>query len=172
MPKLIKLAAGQPAWAEDAFLDVLDEDPTPGQGAVILSLERFKAEGDALLAAGREVGVRLAAGEAVEDVADRLPNLALVALVFPKFRDGRAFSSATILRERYAFKGEIRAVGEVVLESARFMVRCGMDAYIPSDGSTPEDWARVAFRFRHVYQTAADGLEPAFAERLRARERA
>jgi hypothetical protein len=47
-----------------------------------------------------------------------------------------------------------------------------MDAYMPSDGSTPEDWARAAFRFHHVYQTAADGQEPAFALRLRAAERA
>jgi uncharacterized protein (DUF934 family) len=91
-----------------------------------------------------------------------------VAVVFPKYRDGRAFSSASLLRERYGFKGEVRAVGDVLREQARYMVRCGMDAYMPSDGSTPEDWAGTAFRFRHVYQAAADGLEPAFAERLKA----
>ena len=111
------------------------------------------------------MGVRVNADEAVEALEPYLDRLALVALVFPKYRDGRAFSSAMVLRERYGFKGEIRAVGEVLRELSRFMVRCGMDAYMPTDGSTPEDWDRLAFRYRHVYQTAADGQTPAFALR-------
>lgn len=165
MPKLIRLVAGQPAWAEDSFLDVVDEDPTPGQGGVILSLERFRAEGEALLAAGRDVGVRLDAGEAVEEIVDQLPKLALVALVFPKFRDGRQYSQASLLRSRFGYTGEIRAVGQVLVEQGGFMIRCGIDAFVPDDGSEPEAWAAVAARYRHVYQTAADGREPVFAER-------
>ena len=50
-------------------------------------------------------------------------------------------------------------------EQARFMVRCGFDTFAPADGSTPDDWTHCVNRFRHVYQRAADGLEPAFAER-------
>jgi uncharacterized protein (DUF934 family) len=170
MSTLIKLINGQPNWANDPYLDLADEDPAPGGAGVIVSFARLQAEADALLAGGRAVGVRLNPDEAVEALAPYLPRLAIVALVIPKFRDGRAFSSASLLRERYGFKGEVRAVGEVLRELARFMVRCGMDAYMPSDGSTPEDWARSAFRFRHVYQTAADGLQPAFVERRRAQE--
>jgi uncharacterized protein (DUF934 family) len=172
MPKLIRLEAGRPVWAEDPFFDVLDEDPTPGQGSVLLSLARFQAEGEALLAAGREVGVKLAAGEEVEAIVEALPRLALVALVFPKFRDGRQYSQATLLRLRYGYQGEVRAVGDVLLEQARFMVRCGIDAFVPADGASPDDWAAATARYRHVYQTAADGRAPIFAERLRARERA
>ena len=89
----------------------------------------------------------------------------MVALAFPKFRDGRAYTSARLLRERFGFKGEVRAVGDVLREQAGFMVRCGFDAFEPADGSTPEDWERAAQRFRHVYQRAADGRAPAFAER-------
>ncbi len=172
MPTLIKLINGHAGIANDAFADVADEDPVPAEGAVIVSFARFLAGPEALPAGGRPVGVRVAVVEAVEELAPYLDRLALVALVFPKFRDGRAFSSAMVLRERYGFKGEIRAVGEVLRELAHFMVRCGIDAYMPSDGSTPEAWERAAFRFRHVYQAAADGLEPAFALRLRAAERA
>jgi uncharacterized protein (DUF934 family) len=172
MSTLIKLINGRPNWANDQFIDVPDEDPVPASGGVIVSFARLQAEAEGLLTGGRAVGVRLNPDEPVEALEPYLSRLALVGLVFPKFRDGRAFSSAMILRERYGFKGEVRAMGEVLRELARFMVRCGMDAYIPSDGSTPEDWAKTAFRFRHVYQTAADGLEPAFAERRRARERA
>ncbi|HTK36358.1 MAG TPA: DUF934 domain-containing protein [Caulobacteraceae bacterium] len=171
MPKLIKLEGGAPAWAEDAFFDVLEEDPTPGQGGVILSLERFRSEGEALLAAGRDVGVRLDAGEEVEALVPWLDRLALVALEFPKFRDGRQYSQAALLRERYRYGGEVRAVGAVLLEQGHFMVRCGFDAFVPADGSGPDDWAGVMKRYRHVYQTAADGREPNFALRLRAAER-
>jgi uncharacterized protein (DUF934 family) len=164
MSTLIKLTDAGFQAAEDLFIDVADEDAIP-DGAVILSLTRFQAEGDALVTAGRSVGVRIAADEAVEDLAYDLPRLALIAVVFPKFRDGRAFTTASLLRQRLAFGGEVRAVGDVLREQAMFMVRCGFDAFAPSDGATVEDWARAAGRFRHVYQRAADGRAPAFEER-------
>jgi uncharacterized protein (DUF934 family) len=172
MSTLIKLINGEPSWANDPYVDLADEDAVPPEGGVIVSLARLLAETEALLTGRRSVGVRLQPGEPVETLEPYLPRLSMVALVFLKFRDGRAFSSASILRERYGFKGEIRAVGDVLREMARFMVRCGMDAYMPSDGSTPEAWGKSAFRFRHVYQTAADGQKPAFALRLQAAERA
>lgn len=165
MPKLIKIEAEGPVWAEDPFFDVVDEDPTPGQGGVILSLARFQEEGAALLAEGREVGVRLNADEPVEALAEVLDRLAVVALVFPKFRDGRQYSQAALLRGRLGYRGEVRAVGDVLREQGRFMARCGFDAFVPADGATPEDWASVLARYRHVYQRAADGLEPVWKER-------
>ena len=174
MPRLIKHLDGRPAWADDDFIS-LEPAPVPGfgsagesapdAGGVILSLARFQAEREAWLSSGRKVGVRLEPDEAVEDLADDLPRLALVALAFPKFVDGRPYSAATLLRERYDFQGEIRAVGEVLRDQANFMIRCGFDAYEPSDGSTPEDWDRAVHRFHHVYQAAADDLSPAFRER-------
>ncbi|HRD96275.1 MAG TPA: DUF934 domain-containing protein [Rubrivivax sp.] len=164
MPTLIRLADGRFSAAEDAFADVADEDAVP-EGPVILSLTRFQADGDALVSAGRPVGVRIQADEAVEDLAYDLPRLALVALVFPKYRDGRAYSSAALLRQRLGYAGEVRAVGDVLREQAGFMVRCGIDAFAPADGSTPEDWAAAASRYRHVYQRAVDARAPAFEAR-------
>ena len=164
MPTLIKRDAGRYAIIEDVFTDVADEDGIPA-GPVILSLTRFQAEGDALINTGRQVGVRVQSDEAVEDLAYDLPRLALVAVVFPKYRDGRGYTSATLLRQRLGFAGEVRAVGDVLREQAGFMVRCGIDAFVVSDGSTAEDWAAAADRFRHVYQRAVDGRAPAFEER-------
>ncbi|MBX3480976.1 MAG: DUF934 domain-containing protein [Caulobacter sp.] len=164
MSRLIRLTQAGFAAAEDIFTDVADEDAIP-EGPVILSLTRFQAEGDALVTAGRAVGVRVASDEAVEDLAYDLPRLALVAVVFPKFRDGRAFTTATLLRERLGYRGEVRAVGDVLREQALFMVRCGIDAFAPADGATAENWARAAGRYRHVYQRAADHRPPAFEER-------
>jgi len=111
------------------------------------------------------VGVRVESHEEVEALAYDLPEIAVVALAFPGFGDGRAYSSVRLLRERFQFKGEVRAVGGVLREQAVQMVRCGFDAFEPADGSSVEDWARAAQRFRHVYQRSSDGRAPAFAER-------
>ena len=165
MPTLIKLADGAYTAAEDIFTNVADEDAIPADGAVILSVGRFQAEGDTLLGAGRAVGVRVQSDETVEDLAYDLPRLALVALVFPKYGDGRAYTSARLLRQRLGFKGEVRAVGDVLRMQAGFMVRCGFDSFVPADGSTPEQWGTAAGRFRHVYQRAADGRATVFEER-------
>lgn len=164
MPTLIRLENGQARWAENSFVSVLDEDAIP-DGDVIVSLKRFLAEGEALLTNSRRVGVRIESDEAVEDLAYDLPRLAVVAVAFPKYRDGRAYSSARLLRQRLGFKGEVRAVGDVLQEQAGFMVRCGFDAFEPADGATPEVWAKAASRFRHVYQRAADARRPAYEER-------
>lgn len=165
MPRLIRLSGRAARWAEDDFVSVGDEDVLPAAGGVILSFARFQQEGDALLSDGRAVGVRLEADQAVEDLAYDLPRLSLVSLHFPKFRDGRAYTSARLLRDRYGFGGEIRAVGDVLREQAHFMVRCGFDAFEPADGSTPDQWTEAASRYRHVYQRGADDREPAYVER-------
>lgn len=161
MPRLIKLHREGPAtchldWAEDPFVHLADdEQPDPDRGAVIISLVRFQSDGAGWLADGLRIGLRLKPDEPVEQLAQALPQLALVAVDFPKFRDGRGYSAAALLRDRYAYTGELRAVGEVRRDQATFLVRCGFDAFEPSDGSTPDIWARAAFRFRHVYQAAA-----------------
>jgi uncharacterized protein (DUF934 family) len=165
MPTRIKLTEnGYMAPVEDPFTTVADDQDIP-RGDVILSLARFEAEGDRLLSEGRAVGVRLKTDEEVETLVYDLPRIAVVALEFPKFRDGRQYSNARLLRERYGFKGEVRAVGDVLREQAHFMLRCGFDAFEPADGSGAQQWQAATQRFRHVYQRAADGREPAFVER-------
>lgn len=166
MPKLIELANAEARWADNTFVSVADEDAIPETGDVILSLARFEAEGDALLASNsRRVGVRIEPDQEVEALAYDLPRIAVVALAFPKYRDGRAYTSARLLRERFGYQGQVRAVGDVLREQAGFMVRCGFDAFEPADGATPEAWSKAASRFRHVYQRAADARAAAFEER-------
>lgn len=164
MQTLIRLEDGAFAVREDPYVEVGLEGPLP-EGPVLLPLSRFQIEGAAGLDDARKVGVRLEPSERVEDLVYDLPRIALVALAFPKFRDGRAYSAAALLRGRYAFQGEVRAVGDVLREQAFEMVRCGFDGFAPADGSTAEAWAAAAGRYRHVYQVAADGRPPAFLER-------
>jgi uncharacterized protein (DUF934 family) len=164
LPTLIELMDGVGRGVEDPFTHVADDDALP-QGDVIVSLARFQADGEGLLAEGRRVGVRLQSHEEVEVLAYDLPRLAVVALEFPKYRDGRAYTNARLLRERFKFGGQVRAVGDVLREQAGFMVRVGFDAFEPADDASANEWQAAARRYRHVYQRSADGRAPAFAER-------
>lgn len=170
MPNLIRLEPGPdgPAFrdSDDPFAILgVGEEPDPGV-PVLAHLDRFRSEGVGWLDAGLTVGVRVPAEESVESLSNVLPRLALVALDFPVFRDGRAYTGATLLRERLRWTGELRAVGDVLREQAWLMVRCGFDSFAPADGSTAAHWAAKAGRFRHVYQPAADARPPAWAERM------
>lgn len=167
MSMFIKWRDGRAEALADPFTTVDDDQPTPA-GDVIVSLTRFQTEGEDLLARGRRVGVRLTADETPEALAYDLPRISVVALTFPKFRDGRAYSAARVLREALNFTGEVRAVGDVLQEQLYFMIRCGFDAFVPADGATVDQVEAAARRYRHVYQRAADGLEPAFVQREKA----
>jgi uncharacterized protein (DUF934 family) len=166
MPKLFKVEGDQVVEHDDPFVALADDEAAPSPSdAVILSFARFQTEGELLLSQGVKIGVRLEPDERVEGLAYDLARVALVALAFPKFRDGRAYSAASLLRERYGFAGEVRAVGDVLRDQALLMLRCGFDAFEPADGSTVDDWAHALHRFRYVYQAAADRRTPAFVAR-------
>ena len=119
----------------DIYTLARDEDALP-DGAVIVSLKRFLAEKDSLAARNTPVGVVLQPADDIELLAETLPNLPLLALAFPKFGDGRAFSLARIARERYGFSGELRAVGDILFDRIAYMIRCGFDALDISNGPT------------------------------------
>ncbi|OXE37060.1 MAG: oxidoreductase [Phenylobacterium zucineum] len=164
MPKLIKRVADDFVETDDPFTAVADDQETP-DGDVIVSFARFQTDGDNLIGQDRRVGVRLEPADEVEALSYDLAGLSVVALAFPKFRDGRAFTSAHLLVQRLKFSGEVRAVGEVLRDQAGFMVRCGFNAFEPADGATADQWARSVHRHRHVYQRAADTRPPAFIAR-------
>jgi len=125
-------------WRDGAFVDedwrtVADDAPLD-DGRAIVSLARWRREADALRP--REVGVEIAASgqsqAALAEVADR----PLVALKFDKFGDGRAFSYAILLRERHGFRGDLRAVGDVLLDEIPLMVRCGFTSFEVTNEAT------------------------------------
>jgi uncharacterized protein (DUF934 family) len=130
------------------------EDALPDNGFAIVSLARLP---DALASnALAGVGVRLEAGENVEELADSLARLSMVELVFPSFRDGRNYSSARILRQELGYTGEIRAVGDVLVDQLHFMVRVGIDA-LELQASVSREHAETALqRWHDVYQKSSD----------------
>ena len=102
------------AIIDDPYQRVLDEGPLPDGVPVLLPAARFLADAQELVDRGSPIGVIWPNDRDIADLAPYLPRLALVALVFPSFRDGRAYTQARILRERHRFRGELRAVGDVL----------------------------------------------------------
>ena len=143
----------------------LPEAQGSGPEVTLVTQTQFLADPQRHLGGGAPIGVRAAPADAVEDLAPHLAHIALVAIEYPGPGEGRGYTYARLLRQRYGFKGEIRAVGDVLREQAGFMLRCRFDTFAPADGSSPDEWTHVAHRFRHVYQRGEDGREPAFAER-------
>jgi uncharacterized protein (DUF934 family) len=158
-------------FIEDSFVAVGDEDALP-DGPVIVSLERWQAERETLSARNTPLGVRLKSGQEPSVIADDLDKLSVVALEFPAYRNGRAYSYARLLRERYGYKGEVRAVGNVLRDQFQFMIRCGFDALEVSDNITPEIWAECSNFFSLFYQPAADGKPTVLSLRQRLAARA
>mgnify|MGYP003576476602 FL=1 len=137
--------------------DASGAEAIPPTGPVIVSLDQWKAHRDELLKRGTPLGIRLHSDQPPELVAADLPHFAVVALEFPKFRDGRAYSYARLLRERYGFKGELRAVGEVLLEQLFFMLRTGFDTFDIQSADPLKDYRTALADFSVWYQPTADG---------------
>ena len=155
---------------DDPWVMLADDDPVPASGAVIVPLDRWRAEHEALLARGAPLGVRLASHQPASELAGHQDQLSVVALEFPTFRDGRAYSTARLLRERYGYKGELRAVGNVLRDQFLFMLRCGFDAFEVATKEEAVAWKKAINEFSVWYQPAADD-RPA-AARLRRLARA
>lgn len=102
---------------------------------------------------------------ALDGIADDLNAFSAIVLEFPAFKDGRAYSQARLLRERYKFAREIRARGEILRDQLLFMARCGFDAFELS-GENAESAEGALREFSFCYQTAADGMEPVWRRRL------
>ncbi|MEM6834547.1 MAG: DUF934 domain-containing protein [Sphingomonadales bacterium] len=111
------------------------------------------------------LGVRLSPDTEVEALADRLDQIALIEVDFPAYTDGRGYSQARVLREHMGFQGELRAVGDVLIDQLRFMKRCGFDVAVLADHVDPDDAEAALKRYGVWYQPAADDRPP--AHRLR-----
>lgn len=119
---------------------------------------------DAFLEQSNATAVRLEPDEDARLLIPHLDRLALVEIAFPKFRDGRGYSSARILREA-GFTGELRAQGDVLVDQIAFMRRCGFDSFAPEKSLNMDDVAAALDRYADVYQPAADGRTPVWALR-------
>ena len=152
MPTLLKNGT----VTADTWALLADDAALPNEGMVIVSLARWSKDREILVNSGLSLGIRLEAGEHPDAIADDVSLFDLVALVFPAFTDGRAYSYARILRERLDYVGELRAVGDVLQDQFLFMHRCGFDAYEIKKQSDLTAFAEALTIVPTAYQPALD----------------
>ena len=119
---------------------------------------------DSFLDQTNAAAVRIEPGDDARDLLPHLERLALVEVNFPAFGDGRGYSSARILREA-GYEGELRAVGDVLVDQLAYMRRCGFDAFEPDQQLDMDDVKAAFERWPEVYQKAADTRTPIWAKR-------
>jgi uncharacterized protein (DUF934 family) len=152
--------------AEDRYVRVLDDAPIPDGVPVIVPAARFLADADEMLRRDAPTGVEWPNNRKVAELEPYLDRLAVIVLSFPNFKDGRGYSQARQLRERYGFVGELRAAGHVLRDQFLFLVRAGFDALEVVKLGDAEAFASSLARYTVFYQGAGDDRAPALRRRL------
>jgi uncharacterized protein (DUF934 family) len=152
--------------AGDEFVHVADDAGIPGDGAILVSAARLLEDAEGLSRRAGRTGVIWPNNRDVDDLVPCLGRLAVIALVFPTFRDGRAYSQARLLRERYNYRGELRATGQVLRDQFMFMLRAGFDSFEVKKQSDAEAFANTVRRYSVFYQPTGDGRITALHRRM------
>ena len=153
----------------DAFVHVPDGAELPGDGAILVSSARFLEDAEALSQRKGRTGVIWPNNRDIDDLVPYLDRLGSVGLVFPTFRDGRAYSQARLLRERYLYRGELRATGQVLRDQFVFMLRAGFDTFEVKKQADAEAFAQTVKRYSVFYQPTGDGRITALHRRMQLR---
>ena len=154
--------------AEDGSLPAVNDLPA---GKVLVPLALWQAEREALAASrgAAEIGVWLAPDSEPADIVADFDKIALIGVDFPVFRDGRGYSIGRLLRERYGFKGELRATGQVLRDQFVFMLRAGFDAFEVKKDADADAFAETVKRYTVFYQPTGDGRVTALNRRMQLR---
>ena len=117
---------------------IADDQALPASGDITVTLERWQNEHEILAKHPGKVGVRLTPTDTTADIAQDLAKLALIEVDFPLYTDGRAFTHARLLRSRYHYQGEIRAVGQFMVDQVFYLSRVGVNAFqLPNPQQLP-----------------------------------
>lgn len=169
MNNLIRLIDGQPRVSDDDPWQLLRESPAARPaGRLILPLADWRAAQDEAVLRGERFsldGLWLAPDDEVEVLQPWLAVLPLITIDFPSFRDGRGYSQAYLLRTRLGWRGELRAIGDVLRDQLAHMRQCGFDAFAVREDKDPFDALKGLDDFSEVYQASADQPLPLFRRR-------
>src|SRR3981081_696014 len=155
--------------ATELFAHLADAAEAPADRPILISAAKFLERPEMLSDRAGKTGVIWPNNRDVDDLVPYLDRLAVIALVFPTFRDGRAYSQARLLRERYAYRGELRATGQVLRDQFVFMLRAGFDAFDVKKNSDAEAFVSTVKRYSVFYQPTGDGRVTALHRRSQQR---
>lgn len=146
------------AITEDSYRVLANEEPVPQQGDVFVSLAQLEScwnEEEGALQRKGKTGVWVSGETEPELLRPYLSSLDAVALEIPRYTDGRAYSTARLLRRRFGFDGEIRAVGHVLRDQLSYLERCGVDAFVLAPGQSERGALEAFGEFSVRYQPDA-----------------
>lgn len=152
------------AIVDDDFVHVLDGTEQPAAAKPIVPLADFIKARDALLARHTAVGVRIGSDKVPSDIPE-IQRLALIAIEFPRFTDGRGYSVGRMLRQRHGYRGELRAVGWVLRDQLQYLERCGFNAFELKAGKPLESALEAFGELSVTYQAAVDDARPIYRRR-------
>ena len=132
------------------------------QGDILVPVSQWQEQQDRLANHLGAVGVWIDSHEEIEAFAESIIGLPVIAINFPKFADGRGFSIARLLRERYGYRGEIRAVGQIIRDQLFLMQRCGFNGFVLTTGIDLAEASKSLHDFSDAYQVAVDQPQPLF----------
>ena len=144
------------------WLGKIEENQVIPDGDVILPYRYWKENRAALTDRTGNIAVCINGDDGIADIAAFIDQFSLIALEFPAFKDGRCYSHARLLRDRYHFKGDLRALGDVLRDQLFFMKRCGISSFAIRKDKDIEDALNALKDFTITYQTAADGAPPVY----------
>ena len=135
---------------------------------LIVNAALWLSDKEALLQSGKRIAVWLDSDQTADLIAADLPKLELVALNFPGFMDGRSYSTSVVLRRHYGYKGEIRAIGDVLRDQLFYMKRCGFTTFDLRDSVKLEDAQRAFKDFSGTHASTIEEPQPLFRRRVSA----
>ena len=138
-----------------------DSSPLP-QGKLIIPFTYWQANRETILKNNNQYAVWIDGTTKTETLQDDLQHFSIIALDFPAFKDGRSYSHARLLRQRYGYRGELRAIGDVLRDQIFFMARCGINSFQVHADKDIEDALNAFNEFSVYYQTAADDAVPVY----------
>lgn len=152
------------ALSEDTFTHVGVDEAVPATGDVLVPLAVWQAEAETLLQRAGKTGVWLSSDQLVEELDERVHQVAVVAIEFPKFVDGRGFSTGYLVRNRLGYKGELRAFGDILLDQLFFLQRVGFNAFLLPEGKEAEKGLAMLAPISVRYQSSTDMPTPLFRQ--------
>lgn len=141
---------------EDNWQFLADDQEIPQTGDITVSASRWLNDKDALIQRDGQTGIRIRSTDALEDIAGDLAGMPLVELDIAMFGDGRSFSQAWLMRNRYYYRGEIRAVGSYLIDQIFYLHRTGVDAFLLDESRNPEVALAALRDFSVTYQPSVN----------------
>jgi uncharacterized protein (DUF934 family) len=151
----------------DPWVHWFDDEPEPEGVQVIVSLRNWRENRESLINREGPLGIRLTSEQVPGDIRDDFEHFDVIALEFPAFTDGRSYSNARRLRQRFNYKGEVRAVGNVLCDQYLALTRCGFDALEVKNDNAEEEFQKAVTSISTPFQPALDGQPTAMSLRQR-----